>query len=315
LPLSFFAMSYYKQIDGVKYDRGLLEKAEECSKSGGVVSIAEAKDLWEDAQDGKGVTECERRTLEYVLKNHKFTDKAKTLLEQLLEGEEPDDMIAKRRAAKHLEKALKQQAEKDAAEKAAAKEASDKKKHADQADGTHGKATDALKKAKADEEAAEKALQNAKKAHEAAKQKVVEEEGNAKKAKGEHHAADEKHKKAKAEKEASDKNVVEKRAAHDAAHKKKEPPAKKPKTETTPPVPSYYKVIDGKKYDRELLEMAEKDTESAGVISYAEAQELWEHAQDGKGVTQVERATLEYTMQKFKYTDKAAEYMKKQLGA
>jgi len=307
-------MSYYKQIDGVKYDRGLLEKAEEYLKSGGVISFAEAKDLWEDAQDGKGVTECERRTLEYVLQNQKWSDKGKKLMEQLLEGEEPDDLIAKQKATKHLKKAEDDQKEKDAAEKAAAKEASDKKQKADEAAGSHSKANDALKKAKAEEEAAEKALQEKKKAHEAAKKKVAEEEGKAKKAKEEHNAANESHKKAKAEKEASDKHAAEKKTAHESVDKK-EPPAKKAKTETTAPVKSYYKVIDGKKYDRELLDLAEKDTESAGVISYAEAQELWECAQDGKGVTQIERDTLEYTMKNFKYTDKAAEYMKKQLAA
>merc|ERR1711976_713108 len=138
--------SYYKQIDGVKYDRKLLEKAEEFTKSGGVISFAEAKDLWEDAQDGKGVTETEKKTLEYTMKEFKYTDKAaKFLKEHLDEG--------------------------------------------------------------------------------------------------------------------------------------------KPK--------SYYKQIDGVKYDRELLEHVENATKTGGVVSDEEAKKLWEEAQDGKGVTECEKRTFE----------------------
>jgi len=159
--------SYYKQIDGVKYDRALLEKAEGFTSTGGVISFAEAKDLWEDAQDGKGVTETEKRTLEYTMKTFKYTDKATILMKELL----------------------------------------------------------GLGKS-----------------------------------------------------------------------------------------PSYYKQIDGEKYDRELLEKAEAAAKSAGVISIDEAKELWEAAQDGKGVTPTEKKTLEYTMKTFKYTDPAAEFMKEKLS-
>jgi len=65
--------SQYKQIDGVKYERNLLEFADEAMKSGGTISIAEAKELWNLAMDGNEVTPTERRTLEYILKEKKFT--------------------------------------------------------------------------------------------------------------------------------------------------------------------------------------------------------------------------------------------------
>merc|ERR1719265_3140262 len=77
--------SYYKQIDGVKYDRALLETAESFAKDG-QVSYPEAVQLWEDAQDGKGITECERKTLEYTLSNLKYTDKAKRFMNACLTG-------------------------------------------------------------------------------------------------------------------------------------------------------------------------------------------------------------------------------------
>ena len=39
---------YYKQFDGVKYDREILEKAEEFARDG-QISYADAVELWEDA--------------------------------------------------------------------------------------------------------------------------------------------------------------------------------------------------------------------------------------------------------------------------
>merc|ERR1719206_460656 len=78
--------------------------------------------------------------------------------------------------------------------------------------------------------------------------------------------------------------------------------------------PSYYKVIDGQKYDRELLEMAEAFAKD-GQVGYPEAKALWESAQDGKGVTEIEKKTLAYTMKEFKYSEKAANFMKTVLEA
>jgi len=71
---------------------------------------------------------------------------------------------------------------------------------------------------------------------------------------------------------------------------------------------SYYKIIDGKKYDRELLEMAEGFAKD-GQVSFAEARQLWESAQDGKGLTTTEKATLEHVLEHLNWTDKARKAM------
>lgn len=44
----------------------------------------------------------------------------------------------------------------------------------------------------------------------------------------------------------------------------------------------------------------------SGQISYAEAYNLWRSAQDGKGVTETERKTLQHTLAHMKYTPKAS---------
>lgn len=81
-----------------------------------------------------------------------------------------------------------------------------------------------------------------------------------------------------------------------------ESPAKKVKTGDG----SYYKIIDGNKYDRELFDTVEKFA-ADGQVGYPEAKQLWKDAEDGRGVTDIEKATLELYNQKlqdfFKITD------------
>merc|ERR1712166_709926 len=83
-------MSYYKQIKGVKYDRSLLEQADELTsgKGDGRISKDDANQLWEGALDGKGVTACEHRTLHHILENYQFTEVARKELQGHL-GDEP----------------------------------------------------------------------------------------------------------------------------------------------------------------------------------------------------------------------------------
>jgi len=78
--------TYYKQIAGVKYDKGLLDLAESLTtgRGDGRISRDDALKLWEDALDGKGVTECECRTLQYVLEKFNCTDSGRALLEEKL---------------------------------------------------------------------------------------------------------------------------------------------------------------------------------------------------------------------------------------
>ena len=72
------AKSYYKTIQGVRYDRALLEVAEE-RKSGqrdGHIFEKDAKEIVELAKDGGRITETELRTLKYISENYQFTPKA-----------------------------------------------------------------------------------------------------------------------------------------------------------------------------------------------------------------------------------------------
>lgn len=80
----------------------------------------------------------------------------------------------------------------------------------------------------------------------------------------------------------------------------------------SPKKTSYYRQVHGQRYDRELLDMAERFVKD-GQISYAEAHSLWHSAQDGKGVTEVERKTLQYTLDHMKYTTKAAAFLRLKL--
>ena len=68
----------YVQIDGVKYEKELLDLAElhTPGRGEGKISADEAKLLIESAQDGVQVTEIELSTLHYIRKNFEFTDKA-----------------------------------------------------------------------------------------------------------------------------------------------------------------------------------------------------------------------------------------------
>jgi len=124
--------SYYKQIDGVKYDRGLLELADSLTKGAGDgrISKDDATKLWEDAMDGQGVTDCERRTIQYIYDTFNCTDAGKKELASLLgleddtamEVDEPNaDAEAQKKAGEAA--AAKAKADADAAAKAAAAKA------------------------------------------------------------------------------------------------------------------------------------------------------------------------------------------------
>jgi hypothetical protein len=80
--------SYYKVIAGVKYDRELLEAAQKF-ETDGQISVKEAKTLFSSAQDGKGITGTERNTLEYIAKEMKLTDAARTWFEEVIKLPDP----------------------------------------------------------------------------------------------------------------------------------------------------------------------------------------------------------------------------------
>lgn len=71
-------MSYYKTIDGVKYDKGLIEAADKATEGAGDgrISVADAKILLEEVKDGNAYTDIEKATMAYIRENYTFTDAA-----------------------------------------------------------------------------------------------------------------------------------------------------------------------------------------------------------------------------------------------
>ena len=68
----------YKSIDGVEYEKELLDLAEKhtTGRGEGKLSKDEAAELFASANGGPRVTDTERRTLEYIRNNFEFTDAA-----------------------------------------------------------------------------------------------------------------------------------------------------------------------------------------------------------------------------------------------
>ncbi|MDX1940352.1 MAG: hypothetical protein SFU99_07360 [Saprospiraceae bacterium] len=79
---------------------------------------------------------------------------------------------------------------------------------------------------------------------------------------------------------------------------------------------SYYKTINGIKYDAQLLKLAEKMTTDRGDgrISLEDAQTILKIAQDGPGITIIEKATLHYIRQHFHWTGAAAAWFEEQFA-
>ena len=72
------ANSYYKTIKGVRYDRAILEAAEEriSGQGDGRISQNDAEEIINLSKDGGRITETELRTLKYISDNYHFTSKA-----------------------------------------------------------------------------------------------------------------------------------------------------------------------------------------------------------------------------------------------
>ena len=68
----------YQSIDGVQYEKELLDLAKEhtTGRGEGKLSKDEVADLFKSATDGQGVTDTEKRTLEYIRGKFEFTDAA-----------------------------------------------------------------------------------------------------------------------------------------------------------------------------------------------------------------------------------------------
>lgn len=79
---------------------------------------------------------------------------------------------------------------------------------------------------------------------------------------------------------------------------------------------AYYKTIDGKKYDGELIELADKLTNNkAGnnPISKDDAAEILEAVKDGATYSDIEKDTVAYIRQEYKWTDAADEWFRTEI--
>ncbi|RHX84039.1 OmpA family protein [Leptospira stimsonii] len=70
--------NYYVTIKGRKYDRELIQLAEEftSSRRDGRISVNDAKQLLKAVKDNNSYTDIEKNTIEHIRENYKFTEKA-----------------------------------------------------------------------------------------------------------------------------------------------------------------------------------------------------------------------------------------------
>ena len=78
--------SYYKRINGVNYDRAMLDTADKSvkGKGDGRISLEDAKALVKNMKDGGRITEIELRTFNYIRGKYKFTEPALKYVEESL---------------------------------------------------------------------------------------------------------------------------------------------------------------------------------------------------------------------------------------
>ena len=89
------AKSYYKKIQGVRYDRALLESAEERIKGqgDGRISDQDINEIIDLSKDGNKVTLTELRTIKYIRDHFRVTEKAqKTLSDFIIQIETSKSM-------------------------------------------------------------------------------------------------------------------------------------------------------------------------------------------------------------------------------
>jgi hypothetical protein len=78
---------------------------------------------------------------------------------------------------------------------------------------------------------------------------------------------------------------------------------------------TYYKVIDGQKYDKEILDLADKltDGQGDGRLSVADADQLLAAVKDGDSYTDIEKDTIKYVRENYKWTDAADEHFRTEI--
>jgi hypothetical protein len=81
-------MTYYKTIDGIRYDASLLTAADDYTKGRGEsqLSLDEIKIIFSIASDARKITETEWRTLRYINRTYRLTAPAKAWLAERLDN-------------------------------------------------------------------------------------------------------------------------------------------------------------------------------------------------------------------------------------
>lgn len=75
----------YQSIDGIQYEKELLDLATKHTTGAGEGQLSkdEVLELFASASDGVTVTETEKRTLEYIREKFVFTDAASSLFDEM----------------------------------------------------------------------------------------------------------------------------------------------------------------------------------------------------------------------------------------
>ena len=106
--------NYYRIIDGKHYVRSLLEAADVRleGKGEGLISEEDFQQIIELSRDGKGITETEMRTLEYISLKYNLTTKARLWFKEHLEQIRSEVIKSKKSSEKKLSQAINKEQEK-----------------------------------------------------------------------------------------------------------------------------------------------------------------------------------------------------------
>lgn len=72
---------------------------------------------------------------------------------------------------------------------------------------------------------------------------------------------------------------------------------------------SYYEIIEGRRYDRQLLDLAR----SSGILSLPRIKQIWNQALDGGRLTEIEKKTLRYIRENFPLAAEAIDWLDQQV--
>ena len=232
------AKSYYKKIQGVRYDRALLESAEERIKGqgDGRISDQDIHEIIDLSKDGNKVTLTELRTIKYIRDHFRVTEKAQKTLSDFIIQIETLKSVSKEKEDLNITSEDFGLEEKD---------------------------------------------------NDDFKEEVIK---------------------------APEVPSIERKTDNEILNREKTEevvPSDENSTEIkNSSKKSYYRFISGVRYDRSLLEDAEKRIEGQGDgrISEKDLIEVLESSRDGKGITETEWKTIVYITETYNLTHKATEW-------